>query len=150
MHFSTAECVVEVEVVEDKVIEVPDNSTTTTNSTDAEKDSNSKDKAADAKSDKDQSAEDKKSEKDASTDEEKSEQKADGDKEGADKEGEKAGKGERLAGGTAHMVFTQSLQLGYLCRVVCSMLWAARTLAAVGCSNVAWQSPPQTPGLEHC
>lgn len=28
-HFTTAECVVEVEVVEDKVIEVPDNSTTT-------------------------------------------------------------------------------------------------------------------------
>jgi len=33
IHFTAAECLVEVEVVEDKVIEVPDNSTT--NSTDA-------------------------------------------------------------------------------------------------------------------
>lgn len=93
MHFTTAECVVEVEVVEDKVIEVPDNSTISTNSTDAKKDSDSKDKAADAKSEKDESADEKKSEKDESADEKKSEEKAEADKEGADKDGEKAEKG---------------------------------------------------------
>jgi hypoxia up-regulated 1 len=121
MHFTTAECVVEVEVVEDKVIEVPDNSTTSMNSTEAEKDSNSKDEAADAKSDKDQSADETKSEKDQSADEEKSEEKAEGDKQGANKDGEKAEKGEQLAGATAHMVFYSAI----LC-----VLWAARAMAA--------------------
>lgn len=58
MHFTTAECVVDVEVVEDKVIEVPDNSTAA-NSTDADADKAGDSKAegaADAKSEKEEEA----------------------------------------------------------------------------------------------
>lgn len=101
IHFTTAECVVEVEVVEDKVIEVPDNSTTAANSTDKANDTSSKgdDKAGDDKS-KDgdnkaasgDSAADKeekehKSETEAAEDEKKGEAK-EGDKDRADDEGE--------------------------------------------------------------
>jgi hypothetical protein len=70
MHFTTAECVVDVEVVEDKIIEVPDNSTKA-NSTEAE---TSEEGAA------------------AKSEEEKSEK--EGEKEGADKDAEESETGE--------------------------------------------------------
>lgn len=73
IHFTTAECLVEVEVVEDKVIEVPDNSTT--NSTDT--------------SSKDGKADDNKGSKEAGEDKDearKAEAKDENDKEEGDKE----------------------------------------------------------------
>lgn len=65
MHFTTAECVVDVEVVEDKVIEVPDNSTATTNSTDADKGGDKAEGAADAKSEKEEAKEGAKAEEES-------------------------------------------------------------------------------------
>lgn len=88
IHFTTAECVVEVEVVEDKVIEVPDNWTASTNDTErTEKDVDSKAESKNEKGD------EKSEKKDESADETKSEKEENG-KDGADKDGDKADKGE--------------------------------------------------------
>jgi hypothetical protein len=89
IHFTTAKCVVEVEVVEDKVVEVPDNSTSASakNSTDdksddaASKDGDKADEKDEKKdgAEKTEKDEDKKSDAEAEKDE----------KKGEDKEGDK-------------------------------------------------------------
>lgn len=116
IHFTTAECVVEVEVVEDKVIEVPDNSTTTAaaNSTDKADAASSKgdtDKAAD--DDKSKDGDSKAASGDSAADKEEKEKKSeteaaeDEEKKGEDKEGDKdkaADEGEGIFWGGEHDV----------------------------------------------